>query len=791
MKSLMLALICILSTLNVDRKPPSIEFRNQSNNYDVTVLKTKSITQSNLPDFHKMQATSERILNDLKRAKGILPDEPPRLVVKQLRGSQKIAVMSLEKNEIQLDILTYNICRNMGADSLDALAFIIGHELGHFIHQHGSINHNIEAAMSADLENSDIDSSFSNAANGANVKLNFSDLSKLYNGSYNEAEADFEGGFLGYLAGYNPMQAGKELIRRAYAHPFMNMNNVTKGYPTLQERLAIIENTASDLARLTPLFEMANYLVALEQYEDAIPYLEKILLKFKSREIYNNIGVIYLMETLRLFPQPITPYQFPLALDVDFRAPHPQFYQSFTRGFESWAQGMKKNEHCKTSFAQLQIEKAEEYFRKAIQLDKNYSHALLNLSIAQSIRGILYRGWECQDYKTATLSDALGTAYLAKDLVKKKMSNYWVEYYDQKPSDSIKHVSIKEFRNLAELRPFIIFKTDSLGDSVKIWVQPVYPFRKEFFRSFDWSTDLNWESMTSKYNKWSTPDSLIPSIGMELSNINMQIDLIKIFDDELKDGFLEVPFRFRINSRKIRPFTRALELFPQNKLALYNREISLGNRPDNNETIYQEIICDKKHLINGEALDTFVSQWTNWDFSEKLDASKLVSHFVSGQQILDEERNQLQREYVNLEQSMQYKAHDNYTLFSNRSKLSKDSREEITFVYRPNNPSNVIDDCSISVDQTKEELEFKYGPAHRTLQLSDGTYNVYATGVEHTLRMDTLPGASRRFSNIYVSDVSNKEDGIIFKINSIDKVTGWAIYHRSILTRNKFGVSTD
>ena len=246
-----------------------------------------------------MFKTAKEVLDNLKNAKGILPSEAPRLKMYKFRGSGKLASMHLKKGEIHLDIETFKLCQEMGSDSLNGLAFLLGHELGHFIHAHGGVNHNIEdeggnnamrfAAVRAVNEEFNATREF---------EKRMSDALFQYRETHDEAEADFEGAFLGYLAGYDTREAGKTFLRRAYQKFGISSS---QGYPSLEERLIIIDKTTADLSKVTPIFELAKYLVSIGQYADAIPLLEQISTKFESPEIYNNLAVSQVLQILSVF----------------------------------------------------------------------------------------------------------------------------------------------------------------------------------------------------------------------------------------------------------------------------------------------------------------------------------------------------------------------------------------------------------------------------------------------------------------------------------------------------------
>ncbi|MBL4592736.1 MAG: M48 family metalloprotease [Flavobacteriales bacterium] len=89
----------------------------------------------------------------------------------------------------------YNITVSFGADSLDALAFVLGHELSHYYKDHGW-----GMSFGAAPEN------FKIAQEIYDSELTI-DRKKIM-----EAEADYFGCLYGYLAGYNTLNVGGKFI---------------------------------------------------------------------------------------------------------------------------------------------------------------------------------------------------------------------------------------------------------------------------------------------------------------------------------------------------------------------------------------------------------------------------------------------------------------------------------------------------------------------------------------------------------------------------------------------------
>ncbi len=720
-------------------------------------------------ELAQMQSIAADVLNDLKKAKGILATEAPNLIVKKFVGSQKIAVMKMDEGEIHLDVLTYKICRKMGADSLNGLAFILGHELGHFIHGHSEINHNIIDEINDEISSTQmrkVVTSNTTEESEPGLREGLSNAIRAYRDTYDEAEADFEGGFLGYLAGYEPMNAGKDFLKRVYSNRLMNLNETTAGYPSLNERINIVENTGEELNTLTPLFEMSNYLMAIEQYEDAIPYLEKVLEKFQSREVYNNIGVIYLLETLRIFKKPVSDYSFPLTLDASFRAPVD--FKIFSSGTMSdiFPRDIYFTEKCNLSVVQEQIEIAEGYFQKAILLDNEYATGLLNLSIAQTIKAILYAKYPCKENKVYEFNKALGSASSAKEIAEQAMSTLTLEYFDELESDSVSWVSLQSFQKLLSLPTQSEVSIETI-DGVEVQVvknyKSIYPKRTEVFNDGNYSIE-GYSSDKVKGTRWKNQNGQTPEEAILLSNIYTQIDLIRVLNNEISQGFLPSLSILDKDTIVVKPFARALHLNKNNKIAKSNQRIALQKygivsdieKPSTLSSADESIRCRNAERINGENITALVTEATPWVYSDKINKSKLMyDHHVK------------KPEYSDLEQSIKYLSNTEYRLYQNSSEIKAENRTEKSLIYVPTNLQAKTTGCGITLESTQDELIKNYGEPTRVINLTSGSYHVYF-----------LHGSV--ISNVDLNSIEYDENGIIFKLNNKNKVESWSLYNRMI-----------
>lgn len=187
------------------------------------------------------------------------------------------------KNLIVVEQKLYNICTTFGKDSLSALAFVIGHELGHFHYQEDGVSY---------IEKDN----------------------HIHENIAEEHNADVYGMFNAYLAGYESLDIIPNLIDEIYKE-YSLKNTISKDYPSLTHRKATAIEVLEEVKELINIFELANYLSIIGEYEYAITAYERIAEKYKGREIYNNLGLAYLLEAINFTEKNHEPYLYPLEID--------------------------------------------------------------------------------------------------------------------------------------------------------------------------------------------------------------------------------------------------------------------------------------------------------------------------------------------------------------------------------------------------------------------------------------------------------------------------------------------
>ena len=290
--------------------------------------------------------TTKKVMDDLIQAKGVRSMAAPKLVMNN--AERRVAWAKPSKAIIGLEEKAYDLCATFGKDSLNALAALLAHELTHYYEKHDWKNRFVK--------------DFGGNNNSGNAGAEKLDI---------ETQADFLGGFLAFMAGYNTLGIMPNFLEQVY-NDYGFPDEIT-GYPSLTERQGMATRSLEKLAELIDVFETANYLIALEDYEGAKSYYDHILIKekYQSREIYNNLGVTAALAASSYFSKSELKYFYPIELDITSRL-------QITRG-DQFGAGEKEE------IQQLLLEDAAKAFKTALSLDKDYVPAMLNLGCTYAL----------------------------------------------------------------------------------------------------------------------------------------------------------------------------------------------------------------------------------------------------------------------------------------------------------------------------------------------------------------------------------------------------------------------
>lgn len=313
-------------------------------------------------DFRSCQT----VYNNIVKAIGRLDPPAPAVV---FRSSPTLTAEIKPNGEIHIGDKFIETCREMGKDSLNAMALVIGHELAHHYQNH--------------FWAKEYGSAYADAEWGKKMGSTFKDVKEM--GVF-ESQADEFGMFYGYVAGYSTLGLSATLYEAIY-HQY-NLPENLPGYPSLSERKEIARLSEERVKRLIPVFESGKLLSILSTVEEgeyreyllrkSAECFEKIIdEKFTSREIFNNLGVTHLLLAIGMLDKEENPYVYPVMLDDDSRLHDALESNAGTKGGLGFAGEQEFNLH---------LDEAEKYFNHAKELDKNYLPAYINLACVSELR---------------------------------------------------------------------------------------------------------------------------------------------------------------------------------------------------------------------------------------------------------------------------------------------------------------------------------------------------------------------------------------------------------------------
>ncbi|MFZ1422402.1 MAG: hypothetical protein WAS55_01145 [Saprospiraceae bacterium] len=259
---------------------------------------------------------------------------------------QAVAQYVAGENLILIERKAMRICWGFGKDSLDALAFIIGHELAHFY-------------------------SLQSKKSGYQTNYLARNLSGITN-EQEEQEADIQGVFSAWIADYKSIDILPALLNTIYKE--YQLTNKLNGYPELRERQSAANAVVKQVKTLIGIFEISSFLISAHEYELAVASYEYLESFYQSREIYNNIGLCYALQSLQLANVNSGSYIQVFELDPVSRLKKP----INSRGLEA-----RKNEELRLYF----LDKAKDNFLKAKSFSYNYFEAELNLMSVYVLEG--------------------------------------------------------------------------------------------------------------------------------------------------------------------------------------------------------------------------------------------------------------------------------------------------------------------------------------------------------------------------------------------------------------------
>ena len=241
--------------------------------------------------------------------------------------------------------------RSFEKDSMNALAFVLGHELAHIILKQSD---DIERIGSGYADN--------------DFKKNFKSVKDSMYAVVFERQADENAMFFSHIGGYQTTHIASKVLKTVYS--YFKLPNKLKKYPSLEERLLIVRASENKMKVLNELFDFAS--IAMVNGKHAISQsIYSIIISegFKSSEVYNNMGLSIMLEVIEsdtLFQK----YELPCFIDSKSK-----MITSNQRAFDDFDPEEK-------------IKLAINYFNDAMN-SGDYPIANLNLSIAYFLSNLI------------------------------------------------------------------------------------------------------------------------------------------------------------------------------------------------------------------------------------------------------------------------------------------------------------------------------------------------------------------------------------------------------------------
>lgn len=289
--------------------------------------------------FAEKEMVVKNVFDNLVNAYGNAKASPKLTL---LPANQKEKVVAMYSNSpvpsIRVDEQLYDICQTIQADSLNALATILSHELAHYYNDHTFCSDYAFATRNREL-------------------LKSTKESKIEK----ETKADRDGIYYAMIAGYRPLQSFETVLNKIYKSYQLPVN--LSGYPSLTERIKMIDYQTEEVKDLEAVYNAGLTLLYLNELPEAADCFNYLSMYFPSREVYNNLGVTTFLQAVQIMP--VNGVDFIYPIDID---PVSRLYTANTRSAGS------------TKEPKELLKYAKRYFEKAQSLDPQYFPGYINLA---------------------------------------------------------------------------------------------------------------------------------------------------------------------------------------------------------------------------------------------------------------------------------------------------------------------------------------------------------------------------------------------------------------------------
>jgi hypothetical protein len=287
-------------------------------------------------------STLQKVFEDLVYAYGNTRGAPSlQLVAKKNSENFPASYSTTDGPIIKVEEQVFDLCMQMGADSLDALSIIVSHELAHYYSDHTWCTD-----YSYFIRHTPLGKRIMQQSKGDQLTY--------------ETQADNYGLFYCRIAGYSPFGIYDRLIDRIYS--IYKLPSAAKGYPSKEERKMIARQAQERMRGLYPVYDAGLLLLYLNELRAAESCFDYLVKYFPSREMYNNLGIAKFLYALSLKPH--DPVNFIYPVDID---PVSRLYQNGTRGIGP------------DQYIAI-LRDAERQFEKAKSLDRSYIKSYINLA---------------------------------------------------------------------------------------------------------------------------------------------------------------------------------------------------------------------------------------------------------------------------------------------------------------------------------------------------------------------------------------------------------------------------
>ncbi len=150
---------------------------------------------------------AQNVLDNLYKASSDYRFPKPSLAFTSAK--QDVAYFFPSKNTLVIEEETFEVCSRLGKDSINGLAFIIGHELAHMYQE--------------EMGSRDFTSSYLTYDKGIHARIR------------TEKQADIQCAFNAYIAGYKISCVIPQLVDQLYIAYNLKGSSL-EGYPTVEER---------------------------------------------------------------------------------------------------------------------------------------------------------------------------------------------------------------------------------------------------------------------------------------------------------------------------------------------------------------------------------------------------------------------------------------------------------------------------------------------------------------------------------------------------------------------------